>query len=703
MTKLLIALVVLALLAGAIYSNTLSTPFVFDDVRNISENPSVQWRELSWDSFQGTVVNSPASVSKRRPVAFISFGLNHYFGSPESTTGYHLVNLAIHIVNGMLVYLLVYVTLSKLALTKVGDGDSAAKVTPAGLLGDPFLPSLVAACLFVVHPIQTQAITYLVQRMTSMAVLFYLAALLFHIYASQSPIKSRRWACWIVSVICWALALGTKEIAVTLPAAICLYEWCFCRGRDRAWRTRCLAWIGIAAIAIGVMLATGWSTSSGRGVLGYGNRDFTMAERLLTQPRVVFLYISLIVLPLPSRLNLLHDVPLSQSLIAPPTVLLSLIAIVALLAVAVWSWRRMPLVSFGIMWFFLHLVLESTILPLEMVYEHRLYLPMFGVALMVAYATQLLISRRQLWVAIPIVLMVTSLGVATYVRNQDWQSRVTIWSDVIAKSPRLERGFANRGLAYQELGRYDEAIVDYDAAIENKPSRVVLYSNRGTAYQLNKDFERALADYNTAIRMDSKSVAAFNNRGKVQEALGRPQLAIADYTAAIELKPQTAIAYHNRANVFRATGKGKRALEDYTQAIRYGLRSYKVYNGRGTIYMLMGKWDAAIHDFKSAIAVNANDVGSHNNLAWILATCPDASLRDGNQAVTHAKRAAELLGANSFSALDTLAAAYAEAGQFEEAVRVQTHAIQLAPPQAAGDMQKRLDLYRVGKPFRVGK
>lgn len=685
----LLALVVLSLLAGAIYSNTLSVPFIFDDIRNVSENPSVQWDSLSWDNIRETVFNPPANVSKRRPVAYVSFGLNHCFSADESVAGYHLTNIAIHVANGLLVYLLIYLILARL----VGSGEPPDE---GGLCG-PFIPSLVAACIFVAHPIQTQAVTYIVQRMTSLAVLFYLAALLFYLYGCLSENRSRRWASWGACFLCWVLSLGTKEFAITLPGAIFLIEWFFFRGQDARWRKRALVCVGIGLFVL--VAGIGYSLSV-KPFRGFESRDFTMAERLLTQPRVVLLYISLIFWPLASRLNLLHDVPVSTSLFDPPTAVLSLVAIVALMALAVWLARRAPLISFGILWFFLHLVIESSFLPLEMVYEHRLYLPMFGVAFIVADVVQRCVARRQFWVVLPIVLVVGGLSVATYTRNQDWQDRTTLWTDVIEKSPQLARGFTNRAVVYQRQGKHDDAIADYTAAIERDADKKELYRDRGIVFHTKKNYQRALADYNKAIELDPDFAHVYNNRGKLKETLRQFDAALADYSKGIELSPDATIMYLNRANVARILRRKQLVIDDYTRAIELGANSHKVLVERGKMYMAIGNWKAAISDFKKGLSKDANNVGALNNLAWILATCSDAELRNGSEAVGYARRVALKLGDQNVNALDTLAAAFAETGQFDAAVKVQSRAVSIAP---RADLKMRLQLYKNGKPFRMGR
>ncbi len=453
----LIAVVAICLLAAAIYSNTLSVPFVFDDVDNIQLNHRIHITSLDLQSLREAAI----SFLPRRAVANVTFALNYYFGRLD-VTGYHLVNIAIHLINGILVYVLA------LRLLKQSRGLTNQSPRP---LDDraAALASLAAALVFTAHPLQTQAVTYIVQRMTSLAAMFYLLSLLLYVQGRLAASSRRRKVLWGMGLISWLLALGTKENTATLPLAVLLVEWFFFQDLSFAWLKKNL-WYAIPLVAILGLLTVAilGHKPLDKILFAYERKDFTPIERVMTQFRVVILYFSLVLYPHPGRLNLIHNIQTSHSLLDPWTTLVCLLLILAFVAVAIFLARRRRVVSFCLLWVVLHLVIESSIIGLYMVFEHRMYLPMFGVSVMVALLLGRVFARSRAWAACLTCLLVLPLGAGTYLRNRTWQDRVGLWTDVIAKSPREHRAFYNRGGAYADQGRYDAARRDYTRTIELK-------------------------------------------------------------------------------------------------------------------------------------------------------------------------------------------------------------------------------------------
>ena len=241
----------------------------------------------------------------------------------------------------------------------------------------------LGALLWLVHPVQSQAVIYTWQRSTTLCTAFYLAAMLAYVYGREQPAGWRRIAWWIAGGVLGAAALATKEIAATLPAAVWLVELRFF-ARDR----RVPRWM-VAAVA-GLLGLIAWDYLGPRFVpmmtADFARRGFTPVERLLTESRVVLHYVGLLALPHPSRLMVDYDVALSRSLVSPWHTALAVGAVVGLVLAAMAGWRRVPLLSFAVLWFFGHLVIESTIVPLDLAYEHRLYLPSTLPLLLVAGA-----------------------------------------------------------------------------------------------------------------------------------------------------------------------------------------------------------------------------------------------------------------------------------------------------------------------------
>jgi tetratricopeptide (TPR) repeat protein len=248
---------------------------------------------------------------------------------------------------------------------------------------------------------------------------------------------------------------------------------------------------------------------------------------------------------------------------------------------------------------------------------------------------------------------------------------------------------------------YDLAITCFTESIERDPSDAVAYNNRGFAYGKKGDYEAAIADFTEAIRLRPTFALAYYDRAAAYDNLGEYERAIEDYTEAIGLKPQMADAYNNRGAVYLVQGAYDQAIEDFDEAIRLDPDHAKAFVNRGAAHAAEDRYQPAIDDYQEAIRLSPNQAGAFNGLAWLLATCPEEERRDGPQAVEHATRACELTEWTSPEALSTLAAAHAESGAFDEAVKWQTKALEAAPPDSDGtEAQSRLELYQAGKPYR---
>ncbi|MEA3360170.1 MAG: hypothetical protein U9R17_12305, partial [Thermodesulfobacteriota bacterium] len=404
----ILPILALSLISIIIYSNTLHSPFVFDDIPNIRDNSLIRMTDINLTSLK----HAAHGYASHRPIPNISFAINYYMGR-YNVMGYHIVNIAIHILNGILVYLLALAVFTQL---KGRTEETSLQIN---------LMSLFASLIFVAHPINTQSVTYIVQRMNSMAVMFYLLSLFLYIKARLSNVKRRKWALFSGVIISGILALGSKEIAATLPFVIILYEWYFFQDMKASWLKKNIPYLIIPVIVLLVLVFIYMGENPINLILSsYGRRDFTLIERVLTQFRVIIFYISLLILPLPSRLNLIHHIDTSHSLIDPITTLVSLLIIIALITLSVYWARKKRLISFSILWFFLNLAIESSFIGLEMIFEHRLYLPMVGFSLLLSYTIfNYLPNRRILTIGVCVVIIM-SLGYGAYARNRTWRDEV---------------------------------------------------------------------------------------------------------------------------------------------------------------------------------------------------------------------------------------------------------------------------------------
>ena len=345
------------------YSNTFHVPFHFDDRPNITDNPNVQIKVFSWELMERFIKNT--YKDSIRVFSYFTLALNYYFGG-FNVFGYHLVNFFVHIASGILLYSFLLLTFN-LSSLKEKYGPISYKV------------ALFSSLIFISHPIQTQSVTYIVQRMASMAGMFYLLAFVLYIKGRLSN-GWPRILCFAGAAFSYLLGVFSKENVAILPLFIALYEFYFFQNFDLSQKGKKIV-IGflMGLLVLGMFGFLIWGTRYLQVIIeGYQYRTFTMSERVLTQFRIVLYYLTLLIYPHPSRLNLDYDFPISRTIVDPLTTLFSILIVAGLIGYSVWIAKKRPVLSFFILWYFGNLVIESSIFPLEMVYEHRLYLPAVG-------------------------------------------------------------------------------------------------------------------------------------------------------------------------------------------------------------------------------------------------------------------------------------------------------------------------------------
>ena len=465
--------------------------------------------------------------------------------------GYRAVNILVHIGCAIWVALLARALLSRLP-------------RPHGARQRSWM-ALLAGLLFVAHPLQVQSVTYVVQRMNSLAAFFYLAALLAWLRGRIARDSGSRAAWWSGAALLGALALGSKEIAVTLPLAIWGVEWFFFRDLDRRFALRSALFGGLPLLAVGIWLAASLLPELG---LGYAGRSFSAGERLLTELRVVAFYAGLVLLPLPSRLNLLHEFSLSASWLEPITTLLSAVMLAASLGLAAFLARRAPLLSFGILWFWLHLVIESFGLPLALVYEHRTYLPLAGVAIAAGWGIFSLpgvVGRRAVPLGLAIVFL---LGIGTLVRNHVWDDSLRLWSDVARKSPGISAAHSNLANAWVVAEQPDRAAVAFRRALELDPGNVEAHNNLGSLQLGARDLAGAMASFRAALELAPGHVRARHNLGIALAEAGNLEEGVREIELAISRDPLEARMWNTLGAMQVRLQRLDDAGESFTRAVR---------------------------------------------------------------------------------------------------------------------------------------
>jgi len=274
----------------------------------------------------------------------------------------------------------------------------------------------------------------------------------------------------------------------------------------------------------------------------------------------------------------------------------------------------------------------------------------------------------------------------------------------IRLNPAYFGGYLARGIVYRRSGNLDQAISDYNTAIRLNPNFARTYYDRAIAYARKGDYNEAIRDSTEAIRHRDPTMQAdfYYNRAAFYQAVGSPDKAMADYNEAIRLAPKDLRNFCGRAKAFEDMGQFDKASADYDLATRFSATNAPGYLMRGYAHFAKGTYRAAASDFQKAARLSPRDYDALLNIAWFQATCPDDSLRNGKDALEKSKRGCELSHWQDPDAVDTLAAAYTEIGDFDDAVKYETQAINMKGVYATRrrEMQERLELYRQNRPYR---
>lgn len=527
------------------YSDSFRGPFIFDDEPSIPGNPTL--RRL-WPL--STPLTPPViSSTYGRPLLNLSFALNYAF-SERSVWGYHATNLGIHILAALTLLGIVHRTLQRPAL--------------AGTFGPAAVPLAGAvAILWALHPLQTMAVTYIVQRAESMAALFFLLTL----YAVLRGSTGRRaWAWYAAGAgACLAAAL-TKETMAPLPIVVLLYDRTFLAGSFRgALGRRWAVYLLLAAC----WAPLGWLIHSGGGrndTAGFAI-GVTPWQYALTEAGVIWHYLRLAYWP--DVLVLDYGWPLA----AWPRAALPAAGLLALLVATIWALWRKPALGFLGAWFFLTLAVTSSIVPIkDPAFEQRMFLALAGVvALTVAGGWWLLRALPlRLPAAVPIAaaaVLALTLAARTYARNDDYRTAEAIWRATVQSRPENSRARNNLGNALEALGRSQEAVAQFREAIRLRPDYADAHYDLGNSLWRMGRSEEALAEYEEALRIKPNDTDALCNLSVALVSLGRFAEAIDHCRRALQLRPNNAEAHNIWGTALARQRKYQDAAEHFQKAL----------------------------------------------------------------------------------------------------------------------------------------
>jgi tetratricopeptide (TPR) repeat protein len=563
-----------------------------DDISSIMFNRAIQ---NDW------TIASIWKYSQNRFLPYLSLAYNYKLGELE-TTGYHVFNILIHICNGLLVYWLTQLLFSTPAM-KVHSG---LKSTIA----------LFTALLFISHPLATQSVTYITQRIAAMAALFYFFSMALYIKGRITE-NSSKYLFFAGAVVTAIMAFLSKENSYTLPFSILLVELIFFNTGKININLKSKTVIFSMLFATGFIdfILQHFSTSVFKTLKPDFTTDYktiSSVDYLLTQLSVIPKYIQLLILPINQNLD--YDYPLANSFFELSTIVGSLI-ILTLLALAIYLINKNRIVAFGILFFFLAVSIESSIIPIaDLIFEHRTYLPSFGFFILLSslLLTLPMLQKKQLGIGIlSIVVLINS--VLAYNRNKIWENDELLWTDVISKSPNKVRPYNSRGSYYWLNERNEEAIKDYSKAIALHPDYLEAYFNRAQVYYKQKRWNEAINDYNQMIRLDSNNVDWYLTQANMYQTLKNVPAALFDYNKILKLDPKNSATYYNRGVLYQDMQQNENAIADYTNAIKYKSDYVEAFINRGNIYSSLQQYENAINDFNKAISYNPKFDLAYNN------------------------------------------------------------------------------------------
>lgn len=577
-----------------LYVCTLNVPWYYDDITNIVERPY-------FNDFDQLI----RLIFSFRGISKLSFAINYTVGGLY-LPGFHLVNILIHAAAASLLYFIL-----------------------KRLFRDSELFPFLGALLFAVHPVQTHSVTYIVQRMTSLSGLFFLFSLYMYILYRETGISQnniigvRRNIFWITAFLSGVLAVFSKEIAVVLPVALCLFDQYFFESFSKGWRKWLLPTLPFFIVSFLVtfflflaplLKGAGIDAITSTAVTIVSSKNLTPYTYFITQLEVIWTYIRIIIVPYGITLDYCY--PVVSKFIS----LRSIVSGTGLAGLLFISWRLRssnPRISFGIAWFFLMLAVESSFIPLDPLFIHRLYLPIVGIIIVALDLLSRFSKRRYALIFICIIICV--YAAVTWQRNKLWLDPVAFYEDNLRKAPHSERVRNLLAEQYTFNGREEDAKRLLLEAIRINPgfgSSVVGLSNiylnegrRGEAFELLEN----------GLRYNQSDHEIHNSLGSIYSMIGRRGMAEYHLRKAIEIKPDYGKAFCNMGSHYTGLGMWKEAENQYRIALNLSPNDPMIHYNLGVVLLNNGQRESARYEFDQVLKLDPKDKILIYNLAlvWI--------------------------------------------------------------------------------------
>lgn len=617
----LLAFCTLLLISLIAYSNSLSNSFHFDDIVGVVRNPTIRDLRNIPSYFTDPSTFALGRTREWRPVLQITYAINYSMAGLNPLV-FRVFNLLFHLGTSFLIFLIVAEICIQFPLKLPGDPRIST-----------IFPALFAAVVFTVHTANTEAVDYIWARSSVLATFFYLLA--FYCYL-RGPFSSRerRNPFWhMAGVVCFALGVGTKATAITLPATLLLYEFLFLNRASlnpgklffteprRLAKYFPLAVVLLAYLTVRLLLLPRMFTSLVRG----GAPMVSSYSYLLTQFRAWIYYLKLFLWPDPLIVDF-SGFGWSHS-VWDVRVLLSLGIVITILVLALWQRKTQPLTSFFIFWFFILLLPEASFIPLaDAVVGYRAYPAYVGlavVATMLGFRGITWIQRTfgarersgfRLSYSLLAGLVLIALTAATIARNRDWRDETTLWTDAVKKDPGNARAYMMLGAQFLNQEDYESAREMFESAIRLSPAESHAYVLRGYMNsRVNRNIE-ALSDFTTAIKLDPRAPYSNFYRGELYRKLGETDKALDDYQAALKFQPFYTDAYLGQAMAYLDREDIAKATEACTKIVEIDPEDRRGYDCLGGLLIAQNRFAEAVRVLEMGVSRIPKDSELHYSL-----------------------------------------------------------------------------------------
>jgi len=639
----LTSVILIVILGFAVYANSLNGQFVWDDHNLVKDNTYIKNWSYPNKIFGGDI---GAAVGIRygayRPLQMLTYMFDYSLWKLD-VRGYHFTNVLLHILAALAIFWFV------------------------SILFDHWPLALFTSVLFLIHPINTEAVTYISGRSDSLALLFILLCFIFYI----KGLDSKNTGFYLLSISSYTLALLSRENSLILPALLLLYHYSF--------KKKIITREFFSVVCLGLSYVVLRLTAL-KSILPSLSSCPYLFERMPGFFVAIANYIRLILLPFNLHMEygkkIFHFVDFQA---------ITGVVITSFSLLYAFKKRKLNrLIFFSISWFFIALLPQSNLYPINAyMAEHWLYLPSIGFFLILAKGLTHPYQNRRF--RIPAIILTVALFTfyanLTIKQNIYWREPIFFYERTLKYAPDNPKLYSNLGNVYYALDQKGKAIAAYQKAIEIKPDHLGAYNNLGSAYQAMGKHAEAIAIYQKAIEIDSEYAGTYYNLGNLYKAIDKQAEAVAAYQKAISINPDIAAVHNNLGLIYQAIHKNQEAIASYRRAIEIDPGFAGAYYNLGNVYSALDNEEEAIASYKNAISINPDYAEAYNNLGVIY-----NRIGKYEEAIVWLNKALELNPEYALAYFNQ-ALAYEGIGQIKTAIQSYKAFIQLAKPDYASYIQ----------------